>query len=261
MTDRHSISVFVPALNEAGNLEGAIRDIVSAAEEVFDDYEVLIVDDGSTDHTGEEAEALGRENPKIRVIRNPGNLGFDRCHRIALARAEKKYFVFLPGDHEIAGRSVREIFGAVGSADLVVAYIQNRESRTWRRRVMGQTCVLLSRVASGVRLRYFQGPVVYPTALARVLPSKTRGLFTLTEKLVHALKAGCTFVEVGLIHQNRAHGRSKAVSVQNILMALRTVARLWWKFRVRGVRPNPYRPAAGDASGGMDCQAGKETEA
>ena len=105
MTDRHSISVFVPALNEAGNLEGAIRDIVSAAEEVFDDYEVLIVDDGSTDHTGEEAEALGRENPKIRVIRNPGNLGFDRCHRIALARAEKKYFVFLPGDHEIAGRS------------------------------------------------------------------------------------------------------------------------------------------------------------
>ena len=66
LTDSHSISVLVPALNEAGNIEGAIRDIVSAAEEVFDDYEVLIVNDGSTDNTGEEAEGLARENSKIR---------------------------------------------------------------------------------------------------------------------------------------------------------------------------------------------------
>ena len=261
MTDSHSISVFVPALNESGNLEGSIRDIVSAAEEVFDDYEVLIVNDGSTDNTGEEADGLARENPNIRVIHNPGNLGFDQCYRIAVGRAEKRNFVFLPGDHEVAGESVRGIFGAVGSADLVAAYIQNRESRTWRRRLMGQTCVFLSRIASGVRLRYFQGPVVYPTALARVLPSKTRGFFTLTEKLVYALKAGCTVVEVGLIHRNRRHGRSKTVSVQNILMALRTIVRLWWTFRVRGMRPAQYRPAAGDTSRGMDRLAGKGTRA
>ncbi len=58
MTDPHSISVFVPARNEAGNLEGAIRDIVSAAEEVFDDYEVLIVNDGSADNTGKRLMGL-----------------------------------------------------------------------------------------------------------------------------------------------------------------------------------------------------------
>jgi len=260
LTDPHSISVFVPALNEAGNLEGAIRDIVSAAEEVFDDYEVLIVNDGSTDNTGEEAEGLARENPKIQVIHNPGNLGFDQCYRIAVERAEKRYFVLLPGDHEIAGESVRGIFRAVGGADLVVAYIQNRESRTWRRRLMGHACVFLSRIASGVHLRYFQGPVVYPTAFAHTLPSETRGMFTMTEKLVYALKAGCTVVEVGLIHRNRRHGRSKSVSVQNILTALRTIARLWWRFRVRGRRPAQYRPAAGDASRGMDHMAGKGTQ-
>ena len=214
MTDRHSISVFVPARNEAGNLEGSIRDIVSAAEEVFDDYEVLIVNDGSTDNTGEEADGLARENSNIRVIHNRGNLGFEQCYQIAVGRAEKRYFVFLPGDHEIAAESVRGIFGAAGSADLVVAYVQNRGTRTWHRRLMGQTCVFLSRIASGVRMRYFQGLVVYPTAFARTLPSETRGLFTLTEKLVYALKAGCTYVEVGLTHRNCVHNRSKAVSVK-----------------------------------------------
>ena len=82
----------------------------------------------------------------------------------------------------------------------------------------------------------------------------------MTEKLVYALKAGCTVVEVGLIHRNRKHGRSKSVSVQNILTALRTIARLWWRFRVRGKRPPQYRPAAGDASRGMDHMAAKGTQ-
>ncbi len=129
MSGRRSISVFVPAYNEAGNLEVAIRDIVSAADEAFEDYEILIVNDGSTDGTGEKAERLAQENSRIRVIDNPGNIGLARCFQMALAQAEKDHFVFLPGDHEIAVQSVREIFASVGRSDLVVAYIENPQAR------------------------------------------------------------------------------------------------------------------------------------
>ncbi len=158
MSKYYSISIFVPAYNEAGNLEGAVRDIVSAADEVFEDYEVLIVNDGSTDGTGEKAERLARENSRIQVIHNPGNLGFARCYQIALARAEKDHFIFLPGDHGIAAQSVREIFASVGRADVVVPYIQNHQARAWHRRVMSRVCVFLSNRVSGFKLKYYQGP-------------------------------------------------------------------------------------------------------
>src|SRR5207244_8634339 len=84
----------------------------------------------------------------------------------------------------------------------------------------------------GQKLRYYQGPCVYPTGLARSLPTTTRGFFFLAEMLIQALRRGRSFVEVGLVHQERAHGRSKAVTLRNAARALTTVARLWWRLRL-----------------------------
>jgi hypothetical protein len=75
--------------------------------------------------------------------------------------------------------------------------------------------------------------------LARSLPTTTAGFFFLAEMLIRALSRGHGFVEVGLQHQERAHGRSKAVSLRNIARALAMIIRVWWTIRVRkrDVRP------------------------
>src|SRR5438132_621669 len=70
-----SISVIVTALNEEGNLEPTVDSVVRAVSPRFADYEVIVIDDGSTDRTFEIAESLAAENPKIRVHHNPRNLG------------------------------------------------------------------------------------------------------------------------------------------------------------------------------------------
>jgi len=80
---------------------------------------------------------------------------------------------------------------------------------------------------------YYQGPTVYPTWLARALPKRAGGFSFPTEMLAHAVHAGHGYVEVGLRHQPRAHGSSKAVSARNVATAAATVARLWWCLRVR----------------------------
>jgi len=229
----NSLSVFVPAHNEADNLEGAIRDVVEAAEERFADYEILLVDDGSTDATPDVANGLGRENQRIRVIHNPTKQGLASCYRTALTLAAKDYFAFVPGDREIHVDSVRAIFQAVGSADLVVPYHANREARPRHRRVMTWISTALLNLLFVRRLRYYQGPTVYPTYLARELPANSRGFFFLAEMLVRALDRGCTYVEVGLLHQERAFGKSKAVTLSNILLALQTIFGSWWVLRIR----------------------------
>jgi glycosyltransferase involved in cell wall biosynthesis len=229
------VSVFVPAYNEAANLPSAVRDIVRAAELTLADYEVIIVDDGSRDTTGAVADRLAEENGRIRVIHQPRNLGIAAGYERALDEAKLEYFSFLPGDGEIAPESVRDIFAAVGAADVVAPYHGNSQARQLHRRLLTWTSTRLVNVLFGLRMRYFQGPCIYPTALARSLPKTAGGFYFLTEMLVHAARAGYRCVEVPLVHQERSHGKSKAVSVRNLTRALRAVAALWWSIRVRQV--------------------------
>jgi hypothetical protein len=85
----------------------------------------------------------------------------------------------------------------------------------------------------GHDLNYFQGTVVYPTDLARRLPRTVPGFFFCAEMLCHALDQGLTYVEVPLVHQERQHGVSKAVSWGAIWRAQKLILRLWYRLRVQ----------------------------
>ena len=157
------------------------------------------------------------------------------------------FFTFVPGDREVSRESIARILAAIGSADIVVPYHANPRARPWHRRCVTWASTRLINLLFGLTLRYYQGPCVYPTALARSLPTTTTGLFSLAEMLIQAVLAGHSVVEVGLIHQERASGRSTAVSLRNILTALATLLRLWWAVR-RG-RGAGDRPLSGQSAG------------
>jgi hypothetical protein len=255
MAPARSVSVVVPAFNEEKNLEPAVRDIVDAAAEL-DEVEVLIVDDGSTDATLTVAEGLAREFPQVSVIKHQRNQGFGAAYLDGLRQARLRHFTSAPGDHEINIESLRDMFRAVGTADLVVPYHATPQERTWFRRFLTRACTLELNCLFGWRLRYYQGPTIYPTTLARAIPVLTHGFFLPTVMLAHALAAGYTITEVGLRHQERAYGRSKAVSVGNILVAERTILRLWWLLCIRRSRwvadAGSARPGAVAALHGSD---------
>jgi dolichol-phosphate mannosyltransferase len=233
---RRCVSIFVPAYNEVEQLEGAIADIAAAADAALEDYEILLVDDGSTDGTGPLADRLAERRPKLSVIHQETNQGIAAGYARAVAAASFEYFGFLPADREIEPGSIKSILAAVGTAEIVAPYHGNPQARQAYRRVLTYVSTGLVNRIFGLRMRYFQGPCVYPTEVARALPKTAGGFYFLTQMLVHALCAGHTYVEVPLMHQDRAHGRSKAVSWRNILRALRTIAGLWWAIRIRGQR-------------------------
>jgi glycosyltransferase involved in cell wall biosynthesis len=233
MTFGRSISVVVPAYNEMGNLEAAVRDVVHALRS-FDDYEVIIVNDGSKDGTGEVADRLAASLDRVSVIHHETNKGFSASYQTGLKHARMAYFTFVPGDHEVALESVEGIFDAVGKADIVIPYHGTPWNRTWHRRLLTWICTTQLNVLFSRHLKYFQGPAVYPTDLARALPNTTSGFFFATEMLVNALMMGYSWIEVPLIHHERAYGQSKAVKPGNIVSAQLTILRLWWLVRVRG---------------------------
>jgi dolichol-phosphate mannosyltransferase len=242
MTIPRTMSVVVPAYNEMGNLEAAVRDVVYALR-IFDEYEVIIVNDGSKDGTGTVADQLAATIDGVRAIHHERNRGFSASYQTGLRHAKMAYFTFVPGDHEVALESIENIFGAVGTADLVIPYHGTPWNRTRQRRILTWICTTQLNLLFGYHLKYFQGPAVYPTELARVLPNDTVGFFFASQMLVHALRMGYSWVEVPLTHHERAYGQSKAVKPSNIVNAQATIIRLWWNVRIRGEvakRPTPH---------------------
>jgi|KBSSwiStaDraftv2_1062776.scaffolds.fasta_scaffold03177_8 glycosyltransferase involved in cell wall biosynthesis len=237
-----SVSIFLPAYNEVDNLEAAVADVEWAAQQVLGDYEILIIDDGSTDGTGLLADRLAEKSARIRVIHQPRNQGIAAAYVRALDEARLDYFSFLAADGEIARESIRAILGSVGRADIVAPYHQNPAARQLHRRFLTWGSTALVNVLFWQRMHYYQGPCIYPLALARALPKTAGGFYFLTQMLLHALHAGYTCVEVGLTHVDRTAGHSKAVSAKNILKALQTIAQAWWTIRLTGSsvarRPN-----------------------
>jgi len=228
----------VAAFNEVEALEGAVTDVLAALQD-FAEYEVIIVDDGSTDGTAALADRLAAQHADVRVVHHPVNRGIAAVYRSGLEAATKQFFTWIGGDREIAAESVYAILHAIGKADLVIPYHGTPEARAWHRRLVTWLCTQQINVLFGWPLHYYQGPTVYPRELALRIPVENQGFFFASEMLIRALSTGLTYVEVGLRHQERQHGTSNAVKPMHLLTAQLSVIGLWWNLRLGIGRPAP----------------------
>lgn len=228
-----TLSVIIPALNEEGNLEGAVQSVLAAVGDRFSDYELLIFDDGSTDGTGPLADRLASENSHIRVIHNPRNIGFGYNYTRGVQLARMDYVAMFPGDNEFPVESMRGILDAVGLADIVMPFTANPEVRPWGRRVVSACFVGLLNALFGLRLQYYNGPCIHRRALLQTVPMSTHGFAYMASILVRLIRSGASYVEVPMQLQPRGHGRSKAFRLKNILSVISTLSALFWEVRIR----------------------------
>lgn len=243
------ITIIVAALNEEQNIEGAMESITTALEGVVDDYEILVFNDGSTDRTGELAEACARRNPRIRVIHNPGNCGVGYIIAQGIKLATKSHISCFPGDNDMSGESLRFIAGHIGEVDLVVSYMEDMRHRSLPRKVLSRAYTGMLNTLFGLKLRYYNGCFLYKTSVAQQLTLKSRGFGVFAECLVKMLKTNCSYEEVAFVHTGRKAGKSSAVSPRSFVNVAQTVCLLFGDIYF-GPKNRPSLPAsrAGDPS-------------
>ena len=227
-----SISVIVSAMNEQGNLEPSVRSVVGAVAPRFVDYEVIIVDDGSVDRTPEIAAALAAANPRIRVHRNPRNLGLGRSYRIGIDLARCDYTSWVAGNNIVPQEALERIYDRVGERDMVISFIL-RDVRDFKRRVMSRAFTRMMNLLFSVRMRYYTGPCVYKSAVAKSFTMRAEGSLFVAELLVRLLRAGQSYVEVGLTPLPRTSGATKTFRAKNLVDVFVSVMRLFWELRIR----------------------------
>jgi len=236
----HSLTVLVPAFNEESNLEPTIDRLLRALRITVEDFEIIIVNDGSTDGTAAVADRCAARHPQIRVVHNERNMGLGYSYVRGVALSRMSHFVYIPADNTWPYRSFLELMGNMGKADVVTSYSINPQVRPLARRIVSRMYTRLLNLLYGHRLHYYNGLTIYPLSFLRTNPVTTYGFGFQAEALLKAVDHGLSFVEVALPIDERTAGRSKAVTLKNIVNVATTVFRVYKELRLtRNVAMDP----------------------
>jgi glycosyltransferase involved in cell wall biosynthesis len=220
--------------NEEDYIHRAVRAAREILGETSEDWEIVIVDDKSTDRTGELADALAREDPRIKVVHNAVNRKLGGTLRAGYAVASKDLVLYtdadLPFDLQELGRAVRLL--EYQEADVLSAYRFDRTSEGLVRTVYSFLYNLLIRVAFGLRIKDVNFSFkLFRRELLSKLELKSEGSFIDAEFLVRARKAGASIIQIGVDYFPRSRGVSTLSSPGVILTILREMARLYRELR------------------------------
>jgi len=218
---RDSICVLVAALNEEAHLTSAVNEALSAVTEVFDQYEFIIFNDGSTDRTGEIADDLARKNPRTRVVHYPRPRCLGHMFRTGIEMASSTYFILIDGKGFTTRKALEKLFSLKGSEDIVIPYTVNYWHRSHFRRLCSWGFTFMVNRLFGLHVRYYNHSALHKLACLRTISLTTDSYAYQAEALIKLLRRGCTYTEVGVWDNFNPSARTKALSLANLIGILK----------------------------------------
>jgi glycosyltransferase involved in cell wall biosynthesis len=220
--------------NEEAYVERAVAGARAALEPMGCEWEIVVVNDASTDRTGALADALARSEPRVRVVHNPVNRRLGGALKAGYAAATKELIFYtdadLPVDMSELPRAVQLL--EYKQADLLAGYRFDRTSAGTRRAVYTIGYHPLIRLLFGLRIRDVNFAFkLFRRSLLQRFELKSEGSFIDAELLLRARKAGAVMIQLGLDYFPRAVGESRASSPAVIGAILREMAQQWRELR------------------------------
>ena len=222
-----SISFVLPAYNEEDNIEKAVKSIAEVADGLpIEDYEVLVVNDGSSDRTGEIIDRLGKENPHVRPIHHPGNLGYADALRTGFTSARLNLVFYTDSDLQFDVKEVKNLLPAIEDYDIVTGFRIYRYDPL-SRLILAWGYNLVARTIFRLRVRDIDCAFkLFRREVFDVIEIRSKKFFVDTEILAKARYHGFRMTEIGVRHYPRAGGQS-TVRPSHVLSTLRELAKIW----------------------------------
>jgi glycosyltransferase involved in cell wall biosynthesis len=219
------ICFVVPCFNEQDNVAATVQSIRAGVRSERP-FEIVLVDDCSTDQTLARMHALAKDDPRIRVLHNPVNLSLGGAYKRGIGVAQAEHVMMIPGDDGFPAESIAEILRHAGEADIVIPVVANPGVRTWFRAVASKGFTTLLNWLFWLSVGYYNGAVLHRTALLNTIEIKTDSFAYQAEALVKLIARGATYVHCYVSIQERPAGRSSALSMKNQIAVWRTIGHL-----------------------------------
>lgn len=221
-----SVSFIVPALNEEEHIEGVVNTLLTAVQESRpSEFDIVLVNDGSTDKTGEVMERLAGADNRIKVVHNQRNLGLGGAWKSGVAAAQCDYVMMVVGDNIMPVSDISKVLSHLGEADIILYHLANRKLRSLGRRIGSRGFTTVINLLFGLRMKYYQG-LVPRRELLKKITIKTDSYAFPAEVVVKLVKAGCSHVEVGITGTPCRESRSVALQPRRLFKVFQTIVSL-----------------------------------
>ena len=250
-----SISVFFPAYNDGGTIASMVLSALLTLRELTDDYEVIVVNDGSSDYTPEILDELARIYDRVRIIHHERNKGYGGALRTGFSSATKELIFYTDGDAQYDARELKLLYPAlVDGVDMVNGYKISR-SDPWYRIVIGRIYHWTAKLSFGLKLRDVDCDfrLMRRSIFDQVHLESSSGVICV-EMMKKIQDAGFVIAEVPVHHFHRAYGKSQFFNLGRIFHVGRDLLRLWvqlvWKHGARAATILASAPAKPEQSPG-----------
>jgi glycosyltransferase involved in cell wall biosynthesis len=226
----HSLSVILPAYNEEKIIANTIADVVPVLVDWTQDFELVVVNDGSADQTGAILASIAQADPRVRVVTHEVNRGYGAALASGFAASTKDLAFFMDSDGQFDIRDLQKFFPYVNEYDAVVGYRENRQD-PWMRKLNAWGWKMVVRLTLGVHVRDLDCAFkVYHSDFIHRHTFETQGAMINAEMLYKLQHDGGTVKEIGVRHLPRKGGRATGANIKVILRAfveLVTYAHKW----------------------------------
>lgn len=221
-----SLSIVLPAYNEEANIRTTVAEVAGIAQNLGLNYEIILVNDGSRDRTGEIGRALAAYIPEFRLVEHYPNRGYGGALKAGFAAARKDLIVFFPGDNQFYFGEITRLLEKIDEADMVCGYRANRQD-PFMRKVNAFGWNMIIRVLFGYLTRDIDcGFKLFRREILSQVTIESDGALIDTEFLSGARAHGLKITEVAVTHRAREGGEATGANIHVIVKAFRDLFQL-----------------------------------
>jgi glycosyltransferase involved in cell wall biosynthesis len=225
------ISVFLPSHNEEGNVERVVRSWTAELPNVADNYEVIVVDDGSRDRTGEIAERLAKEDSHVKIVRHQVNRGYGGAVISGVRAATMPYVLLCDGDGQFDPKDIERLTPFVPEYD-VVAGRRVRRADHLIRRINGRAWTTLVRVLLGITISDIDcGFKLFKREKLEGMELRAHGAMISTELMARLAGRNAKVKEVDVSHLPRLSGEQSGANPKVVARAFKELLALYRELR------------------------------
>ena len=231
-----SLTIFYPCYNEEANVAELTRKAVAVGRRVADDLEIIIVNDGSKDHTGEVADQLAEQYPEVRAVHNHPNLGYGGALQRGFRAATKNWIFYTDGDGQFDLEEIPRVLPLLAQYDIVSCYRLDRKDPLLRK-LNAFAWTTLVNLLFHIDLKDIDGAFkFYPKTFIDSIELHSTGALIDTEMLAKARNLGLSIGQTGVQHYPRTAGEQTGANLKVILRAFKELFKLRTQIKNEGRR-------------------------
>ncbi len=227
-TKLSELSIFFPFWNEEDNIEKIVTEAIVVADKIARKWEIIIIDDGSTDETLQRAKLLAVKNKNVKIVSHAPNRGYGAALKEGFSHSQYAYIVFTDGDGQFDFSEVTKFVEKIKNYDMVIGFRKKRQDQLVRYLLM-----MMLKAWDYLFFRFYFKDIdcgfkmFKKESLQKILPLRSEGAMITTEILAKAKIKKLKIKEIEVAHYPRERGKQSGANIQVVVRAVLESLMLW----------------------------------